>query len=125
MCELLHTSLVVQKCTCVRRRHEPRRPPLARISDLIKSALAHYANSSGTSPEVREVPRTDSCTAANLHLYSITSLARSNSDVGSSIPSVLALLRLTMSSNLTARSIGRPAGGVPFSILSTKVAERE
>jgi K+ potassium transporter integral membrane domain len=40
--------------------------------------------------------------------------ARISSDVGSSIPSILALLRLTTRSNLTARSIGRSAGGVPF-----------
>ena len=50
-------------------------------------------------------------------VHSITSLARINSDVGSSIPSVLALLRLTVSSNLVARSIGRSAGGVLFSRL--------
>src|SRR6266436_711644 len=37
--------------------------------------------------------------------HSITSSARSRSDVGSSIPSLLALLRLTITSNFTARSI--------------------
>src|SRR5262245_11907887 len=57
--------------------------------------------------------------------HSITSWARSSTDVGSSIPSVLALLRLTTTSNFTARSIGRSAGGAPFRILSTKDAKRE
>src|SRR5262245_45162580 len=57
--------------------------------------------------------------------HSITSSARINTDAGSSIPSRLAVFRLTTSSNLTARSIGRLPGGVPFRILSTKAAERE
>src|SRR5262245_25565280 len=57
--------------------------------------------------------------------HSITSSARISTDAGSSIPSRLAVFRLTTSSNLTARSIGRLPGGVPFRILSTKAAERE
>jgi hypothetical protein len=56
--------------------------------------------------------------------HSITSLARISSAGGSSTASALALLRLTVRSNLTARSIGRSAGGVPFKILSTKTADR-
>src|SRR5262245_46294744 len=55
----------------------------------------------------------------------ITPSARINSVVGSPIPSLLALLRLTIRSNLTARSIGRSVGGVPFRILSTNDAERK
>jgi hypothetical protein len=58
------------------------------------------------------------------HTHSITSLARSSTDVGSSMPSALALLRLTTRSNFTARSTGGSAGEVPFKILSTKAAER-
>src|SRR5437016_2352215 len=48
------------------------------------------------------VPRPDSCTAANearvAIVYSITSLARASSDDGTSMPSVLAVLRLIASS---------------------------
>src|SRR5438067_178849 len=36
---------------------------------MIKSALAHYADSSRTSPEVREVPEGDICSAANYTLF--------------------------------------------------------
>ena len=57
--------------------------------------------------------------------HSITSSARSSSDVGSSIPSVLALFGLTTTLNFTARSIGRFAGRTPFRILSTKDANEK
>src|SRR2546430_14243213 len=57
--------------------------------------------------------------------HSITSLARNRIDVGSSMPIALAVLRLTTSSNFVACSTGRSAGEGPFSIFSTKAAERE
>ncbi len=56
--------------------------------------------------------------------YSITPSARSRSDVDTSMPSALAVLRLTIVSNLVARSTGKSFGFAPFRILSTKVAAR-
>src|SRR5262249_48937538 len=50
---------------------------------------------------------------------SITSSARSRTDVGNSIPIAFAVLRLTTSSNLVGCSIGRSAGFVPLRILAT------
>src|SRR4029077_317663 len=54
--------------------------------------------------------------------YSITSLARTRKLYGIVRPIALAVLRLTMISNLVARSIGRSPGLAPFIILSTNVA---
>ena len=56
--------------------------------------------------------------------HSITSSARSRMDVGTSSPSALAVLRLTIVSNFVARSTGRSLGFTPFRILSTNVAAR-
>ena len=46
--------------------------------------------------------------------YSITSLARTSKLYGIVRPSALAVLRLTIISNLVARSIGRSPGFSPF-----------
>jgi His Kinase A (phospho-acceptor) domain len=51
--------------------------------------------------------------------HSITSSARSRNDSEIVRPMALAVLRLTTSSNLVGRSIGRSAGFAPFKILST------
>src|SRR5262249_13163472 len=56
--------------------------------------------------------------------HSITSSARSRIDVDTSIPSALAVLRLTIVPNLVDRSTGRSLGFAPFTILSTNVAAR-
>jgi hypothetical protein len=56
--------------------------------------------------------------------YSITSSALAIRVSGTVTPIALAVFRFTMSSNFTARSMGKFVGGVPFRILSTKVAER-
>ena len=56
--------------------------------------------------------------------HSITSSALAIRVSGTVTPSVLAVFRFTTSSNFTARSMGKFAGGVPFRILSTKDAER-
>jgi len=56
--------------------------------------------------------------------YSITLSARASRVGGISRPSVLAVLRLMMSSNLVGCSTGRSAGLVPLSILSTYSAVR-
>jgi hypothetical protein len=45
------------------------------------SASAHFADSGRTSPEVREVPKTDSCSAAK-NRYSISVSARSKNFSG-------------------------------------------
>jgi hypothetical protein len=50
-------------------------------------------------------------------LHSITSSARARSDVGTSRPSALAVLRFITSSNLVGRMIGRSAGFSPLRIL--------
>jgi hypothetical protein len=51
--------------------------------------------------------------------YSITSLARSRIEVGSSMPIALAVLRLTTNSNLVGNSTGKSAGLAPWRILAT------
>jgi hypothetical protein len=51
--------------------------------------------------------------------HSITSLARASSVGGTVMPSALAVLRLTTSSNLVGCSIGRSAGLAPCKILCT------
>src|SRR5262245_45182022 len=56
--------------------------------------------------------------------HSITSSARSRIDVDTSMPSALAVLRLTIVPNLVDRSTGRSLGFAPFRILSTNVAAR-
>jgi hypothetical protein len=53
------------------------------------------------------------------HRYSITSSARASRVGGISIPSILAVLRLMMNSNLVACMTGRSAGLAPLSILPT------
>ena len=54
--------------------------------------------------------------------HSITSSAAASTVGGISIPSALAVLRLTMVLNLVACSIGMSPGFAPLRILSTKVA---
>ena len=56
--------------------------------------------------------------------YSITSSARTSSEGGIVIPSVLAVFRLTTSSSLVGNSMGKFSGLVPFMILSMKAAAR-
>ena len=51
---------------------------MVKVSDIDPtSALGPFADSSRTSPEVREVPIPDSCSAA--HLHSLTSSASASS----------------------------------------------
>jgi hypothetical protein len=57
-----------------------------------------YSPSRRTSPHSRPVPLADPRTCSKQPLYSITSSARSSSDVGMSMPSALAVLRLRRSS---------------------------
>ena len=52
--------------------------------------------------------------------YSITSSARRKMEVGKSMPSALAVLRLTTDLNLVTCSTGMSLGFAPFKILSTK-----
>src|SRR5262245_50818165 len=56
--------------------------------------------------------------------HSITSSARNKIEVGSVIPSALAVWRLAVMLNLVARSMGSSAGFAPLRILSTKAAAR-
>jgi hypothetical protein len=93
-------------------------------SDLIMSALAPFADSSRTSPEVREVPIPDSCDAANRDCHSITSSATCWRCGGTSSPSALAVLRLMKYWNLVGCSTGSSLGLEPFSTFSTKTAAR-
>ena len=51
--------------------------------------------------------------------YSITSSARATNDGGTSRPSILAVVRLIMKSNLVGCSTGRSPGLAPCKILST------
>ena len=54
----------------------------------------------------------------------ITLSARSSTDCGMAMPSILAVLRLITSSKIVGCSIGRSPGLAPLRILSTYVAER-
>src|SRR6516225_1650010 len=56
--------------------------------------------------------------------HSITSSAAASTVGGISMPSTLAVVRLTLISNFVACSIGRSPGFAPLRILSTKVAAR-
>src|SRR5262245_60283625 len=56
--------------------------------------------------------------------HSITSSASASSVGGTVRPSALAVLRLTLSSNLVGACVGRSAGFAPFRIRSTYEAER-
>src|SRR5262249_19011577 len=56
--------------------------------------------------------------------HSITLSARSSTPVGNSMPIALAVLRLTISSNLAACSTGRSAGFAPLRIFATYSAAR-
>jgi hypothetical protein len=58
------------------------------------------------------------------HRHSITSSARSSSEVGTSTLSAFAVLRFTTSSNLVGCSTGRSPGFAPLKILSMKTATR-
>jgi hypothetical protein len=105
------------------------------------SDLGHEAENSNRASLVRSCPRKqtlertcrmvafvpgrDARTCSKQHHYSITLSARAMSVGGISRPSAWAVFRLTMSSNFTARSIGKFPGGVPFRILSMKAAERK
>jgi hypothetical protein len=89
-------------------------------SDLTMSALAPFADSSRTSPEVREVPRAVVSRCSIRTHYSITSSARVSRPGGISRPSALAVLTLIDSTILVGNSTGRSPGCVPRRILSTK-----
>src|SRR5262245_48499223 len=56
--------------------------------------------------------------------HRITSSARSRIDSGIVMPSALAVLRLTTSSNFVGCSTGRSPGFAPFRILSTYPTDR-
>ena len=67
----------------------------------------------------REGPKAPVSGCSKLRAYSITSSARSRTEVGKSIPIVFAVLRLRINSNLVGCSIGRSVVLVPRAILST------
>jgi hypothetical protein len=72
-------------------------------------------------PEKRDL----SLRAKNRHrLHSITLSARATSNGGSSIPSVFAVFRLMLNSNLVGWKMGMSAGLAPFRIWSTMSATR-
>ena len=60
----------------------------------------------------------------NNPIYSITSSARSKTDVGSVMPKAFAVLRLTTSSKIVPCSIGSSEGLAPLSIAATAEAAR-
>jgi hypothetical protein len=83
------------------------------------SALAHFADSRRTSPEVREVPIPDLSNRSKTRAYSITSSARASSVSGTVRPSALAVLRLITRSYLVGFCTGRSAGFSPLRMRST------
>ncbi len=106
-------------------RLQPLRLPARAARQLPDQSTTLWVDSSSTDDSRLRgaLPIPDSCTAQQ-HSYSITSSALAIRVSGTVTPSVLAVFRFTMSSNFTARSMGKSAGGVPFKILSTKAAER-
>jgi hypothetical protein len=82
-----------------------------------KSALPSRTDIVKPVPLARFVPSPDSCTAANVNSYSITSSAPVSSAGGMVRPSAFAVLRLMTSSNLIDCSTGKSAGLAPFRIL--------
>src|SRR6516162_9579759 len=68
------------------------------------------------------LPQPDSCSAANIAYYSITSSARASSMGGTLRPSALAVLRFTAKSNLVGCITGKFAAFSPLRILPAYVA---
>src|SRR5215467_3199016 len=83
------------------------------------SALPPIADKCCATRDVRLGPKADIG-----YLYSITLSARIRKDSGIVNPSVLAVVKFTMRSNLVGCSIGRSVGFAPRSILSTYSAAR-
>jgi hypothetical protein len=69
----------------------------------------------GSAAKRRFVPGADSCTVAP-HSYSISSSASNWIELGTSMPSALAVCRLMANSNLVDRNTGRSAGFAPLRI---------
>jgi hypothetical protein len=93
-------------------------------SEVAMSALPPKADIVQPGADVRLGPFPDKVHRSKEHRYSITSSARSSMDVGSAMPSALAVLRLIMNSNLVGCSTGRSVGFAPLRILSIKAAAR-
>src|SRR6266478_3994502 len=80
---------------------------------MVTPALDHFADSSPTSPEFREVLHNRTLTAS----HSIISSARSRNDLGIVSPSVMAVWRLMTDSYLVGISTGNSLGNVTCSPL--------
>src|SRR5262249_21423372 len=80
------------------------------------TAISWPYNASGKRPRGRRAAEQRDERAP---LHSITSSARNRMDVGNSIPSAFAVLRLRASSNVVACSTGRSIGLAPLRILTT------
>jgi hypothetical protein len=92
-------------------------------SEQMFSGLPPKADLTADIVDVSQVPKPDSCSAANevhkLDAYSITSSARASTLAGMSRPSALAVLRLITSSYLVGACTGRSAGFSPLRMRST------
>ena len=110
------------------RRHDPRRA-VDRAAGRDRADQAHEARGPGllrasaSDHATRCAAPVDELPAVN-DPHSITSSARSSTDVGSSTPIAFAVLRLTTSSNFVGCSTGRSAGLAPLRILAANSATR-
>ena len=80
------------------------------------SALPPKADIRPRDQDVCFGPKSDSCSAAKMDRYSITSSALACNDNGTVRPSALAVLRLMTRSNLVGNMTGRSDGLVPLRI---------
>ncbi len=109
-------------------RAPSRRPrPHPSSSRMPNSSLMGQASMTGTESEaeaqssllnVADVPQPDSCTAAKVP-HSITSSASNCIELGTSMPSALAVCRLITNSNLLDCTTGKSVGFSPLRIRPT------
>jgi hypothetical protein len=86
-----------------------------RLSEVIRCPLYPQKRTSAECSRMSAL-----CQKQTYQRYSITLSARTITDDGMVIPSVLALFKLTTSSNIVGRSIGSSVGVLPLRMRSTK-----
>src|SRR5262245_18994303 len=88
-------------------------------NNLINVRLTHFAGSSRTSPEVREVPQPDFLHGNKIvFFYSITSVAMASTLSGICSPRALAVSRLSTNSYFVGACTGKSAGFSPLRMRS-------
>src|SRR5215472_6475340 len=99
--------------TALKNRHQQFVIDGEAVARPCTSALLRYRPPSCNRTNGRDGPLSDSCVAANIAHYSITSSARPSNGKGTVRPSASAVLRLIISSTFVACCTGRSAGPQP------------